>query len=148
MNDGREASSQDEQKGPQGPLLEHPALREALAELVALADLQAECNAIEFAGPIGPLAHDWRRVHRDKKQDFLRRSPLAWGAARAALAVPSLPPLDWNEGLCQNCRMPVHPASPGSPPSSTEPSTAVGADAPSMDSLAMRMAGRAFDGTP
>ena len=65
---------------PVGPA-EPTALREALAELVACKDLKERIEANFGARP-------------EQKAEYARRQPLAWEAARAALAAPVGPETD------------------------------------------------------
>ena len=56
--------------------------REALAELVALKDLKDRLHKLHEMG------------HGTDYDDYHRRQPLAWAAARAALAQPAVPAPD------------------------------------------------------
>jgi hypothetical protein len=60
--------------------------RAALAELVALKDLKDRCARHNDNTRSG------REVHQAMIDDYLSRKPLAWEAARAALAQPVVPP--------------------------------------------------------
>lgn len=74
----------------QGSLRENMAigrkLRDALAELVACKDLKDRAEAIAFAGPLSEYGDGWKAEHDRMRAEYIRRQPLAWQAARAALA--------------------------------------------------------------
>lgn len=57
-----------------------------LAELVALQDLEKKANALHFAGPLSDAGEHWKAVYDTLRRDFIYRQPIAWEAARAALA--------------------------------------------------------------
>lgn len=62
------------------------AVRAALAELVALKDLKDRLDLAEMLGPmLFESMEDWREASRE----YMRRKPLAWAAAQAALSEPA-----------------------------------------------------------
>ena len=72
-------------------MLEHvlagDPVRAALAELVACKALKDAAEAIHFAGPLSQHGENWKVEYDRMRADYLRRQPLAWEAARAALGV-------------------------------------------------------------
>lgn len=65
----------------------------ALRELVAVKDLKDRTEALHFVGPNGdPPNENWEAEYKAGRAEYLRRQPLAWGAARAALAAPVAAP--------------------------------------------------------
>lgn len=60
-------------------------LRAALAELVACKSLKDRAEAIHFAGPLSEFGEGWKAEYDRLRAEYLRRQPLAWEVARAAL---------------------------------------------------------------
>lgn len=70
----------------------------ALRELVAVKDLKDRTEALHFAGPNGPLGDAWEAEYNAGRSEYTRRQPLAWEAARAALASAAAPAQGVPEG--------------------------------------------------
>lgn len=70
-------------------------LRAALAELVAVKDLKDRTEALHFAGPLSEHGEGWKAVYDAGRAEYIRRQPLAWEAARAALAATETQDDSW-----------------------------------------------------
>ena len=57
----------------------------ALVEIVALQDLQDKANAWHFSGPMSELGDNWKQGYEAVRNDYTKRAPLAWAAARNAI---------------------------------------------------------------
>ena len=62
-----------------------PELLDALKELVSCKDLKDRAEAVSFAGPLSEFGENWKTAYDRMRADYLRRQPLAWEAARAAI---------------------------------------------------------------
>ena len=73
--------------GPmRAPIDERAArIEAALRELLEVKDLDERAGAIAFAGPLSEFGDEWGAEHHRLRKDYLRRQPIAWDAARAAL---------------------------------------------------------------
>ncbi len=86
------------------PPIEVPSVREALTELVALKDLEHRTNALHFAGAHGQSGEGWYAEYEAGRKDYIKRQPLAWDAAKAALqAQPAAAPAPTNEAPAERC---------------------------------------------
>ena len=67
------------------------AVRAALAELVALKDLKDRLDLAEtnIGKMLGQMPFDSMEDWREASREYMRRKPLAWAAARAALSEPA-----------------------------------------------------------
>lgn len=83
-------------------------VRAALVELVALQDLKVLVLSVDGQGEGWSLA--------DAEHDYARRKPLAWSAARAAVAVPTVPQLHTPRGACVQPEFFAHLTEPLSQP--------------------------------